>query len=264
MAEKRILIWFRNDLRLHDHEPLHEALQAGAEVIPFYCFDARQFGQTSFGFPKTGAFRAQFLLEAIADLRASLRSLGSDLIVRRGLPEAIIPELVKQLQISAIYCHGEVTSEETAVETALQTALRPLRVKLETFWGHTLYHPDNLPFEIAELPELFTNFRKQVEKYANVDPTFPTPQKLSSMPDVEVGELPHLSDLGLEPSVVDERAMVQFKGGEMAGLARLQEYFWQRDRLKIYKETRNGMLGADYSSKFSPWLSLGCLSPRYI
>ena len=264
MAKKRILIWFRNDLRLHDHEPLHEALQVRAEVIPFYCFDARQFGQTSFGFPKTGAFRAQFLLEAIADLRASLRSLGSDLIIRQGLPEAIIPELVKQLQISAVYCHGEVTSEETAVETALKAALRPLGVKLETFWGHTLYHPDNLPFEIPELPELFTNFRKQVEKYANVDPTFPTPQRLSPLPAVEAGELPQLADLGLEPPMVDERAVVQFKGGETAGLVRLQEYFWQRDRLKIYKETRNGMLGADYSSKFSPWLSLGCLSPRYI
>nr|WP_290227517.1 deoxyribodipyrimidine photo-lyase [Trichocoleus desertorum] len=93
MAEKRILIWFRNDLRLHDHEPLHEVLQAEAEVVPFYCFDSRQFGQTSLGFSKTGAFRAQFLLEAIADFRESLRLLGSDLIIQQGLPEVVIPEL---------------------------------------------------------------------------------------------------------------------------------------------------------------------------
>nr|WP_290227515.1 deoxyribodipyrimidine photo-lyase [Trichocoleus desertorum] len=86
------------------------------------------------------------------------------------------PELIKQLQISAVYCHGEVTSEETAIEESLKTALRPLGVELKTFWGQMLYHPDNLPFEIAELPELFTHFRKQVEKYANVAPAFPKPQ----------------------------------------------------------------------------------------
>jgi deoxyribodipyrimidine photo-lyase len=55
-----------------------------------------------------------------------------------------------------------------------------------------------------------------------------------------------------------------FVGGETAGLERLATYFWQRDCLKTYKQTRNGMLGADYSSKFSPWLALGCLSPRFI
>ncbi|NES97648.1 MAG: DASH family cryptochrome, partial [Desertifilum sp. SIO1I2] len=60
------------------------------------------------------------------------------------------------------------------------------------------------------------------------------------------------------------RAAIAFKGGETEAQNRLQHYFWKQDRLKAYKETRNGMLGADYSSKFSPWLALGCLSPRYI
>ncbi|NEO91484.1 MAG: hypothetical protein F6K56_15080, partial [Moorea sp. SIO3G5] len=98
--QKSILIWYRNDLRIHDHEPLYKAVQEKAEIIPLYCFDDREFGTTSFGFPKTGAFRAQFLLESVADLRNSLRSLnpadlgkslgsnlGSNLVVRRGLPE---------------------------------------------------------------------------------------------------------------------------------------------------------------------------------
>jgi deoxyribodipyrimidine photo-lyase len=78
------------------------------------------------------------------------------------------------------------------------------------------------------------------------------------------GALPQLADLGLEPPEYDDRAVLAFKGGETAGLARLQHYIWQQDCLKVYKDTRNGMLGANYSSKFSPWLALGCLSPRYI
>ncbi|MFP4123122.1 DASH family cryptochrome [Coleofasciculus sp.] len=264
MSEKRILLWYRNDLRLHDHEPLHQALQAKAQVIPCYCFDDRHFNTTSFGFPKTGAFRAQFLLESVTDLRESLRSRGSDLLVRRGLPETVIPALAKQLGITEVYFHQEVTAEEVAVESALKKALSEIGITVQTFWGSTLYHPDDLPFSLSKLPELFTNFRKQVEKKSTIYPTFSTPKHLPSLPPVEVGKLPKLADFGLEPPIFDQRAVLQFQGGETAGLARLKDYFWKKDCLKVYKQTRNGMLGADYSSKFSPWLALGCLSPRFI
>lgn len=265
MTEPRILIWYRNDLRLHDHEPLHQAVPQRSLIIPLYCFDPRQFGQTSFGFPKTGAFRAQFLLESVADLRQSYRSLGSDLMVRSGKPEQIIPALVQQLQISAVHYHAEVTAEELAVERSLKTALEELRVPLHAFWGHTLYHPDDLPFDRHQIPELFTSFRKQVEKHSTVNPVFPTPQSLSPLPDgADAGELPTITDLSLAPPAFDDRAVLRFQGGETEGLARLKRYVWTDDRLHRYKETRNGMLGEDYSSKFSPWLALGCLSPRYI
>lgn len=264
MTANRIIIWYRNDLRLHDHEPLQQALKAKAQIIPLYCFDPRQFGKTSFGFPKTGAFRAQFLLESVADLRQSLQKLGSNLIIRQGLPEEIIPQLAKQLEASAVYYHAEVTSEELQVEKALNKAITPLKVHLKSFWGHTLYHPDNLPFDIGNIPELFTNFRKQVEQTSSVKPTLPTPNSLPPLPDIDAGALPQITDFGIEPPVQDNRAVLKFKGGETAALSRLQDYFWKQDLLRVYKETRNGMLGANYSSKFSPWLALGCLSPRYI
>ena len=264
MTNSPILIWYRNDLRLHDHQPLQQALKAKTPIIPFYCFDERQFGTTSFGFPKTGSFRAQFLRESVADLQLSLRSLGSNLVVRRGLPEEIIPSLAKSFNISAVYYYQEVTSEELAVESALKKALSQINVKIQSFWGATLFHPDDLPFAIPQIPELFTQFRKQVEKESTVNPTLPTPKSLPKLPDLERGELPQLTDLGLETPMFDERAVLQFKGGESQGFARLDKYFWQNNCLKDYKQTRNGMLGADYSSKFSAWLALGCLSPRYI
>ena len=120
----KVLIWFRNDLRLHDHVPLHKALKGGAEVIPVYCFDPRQFGQTAFGFPKTGSFRAQFLIESVADLRRSLQQRGSNLIIRTGLPEAVLPALAAEVQADAIAWHAEVTTEETAVEAAIATQIK--------------------------------------------------------------------------------------------------------------------------------------------
>jgi deoxyribodipyrimidine photo-lyase len=275
MVASRILLWYRNDLRLHDHEPLHLAWFQKAEIIPLYCFDPRQFNKTSYGFLKTGKFRAKFLLESVADLRQQWRSLLrnsshhaglNDLIVRRGYPEEVIPQLAEALNISAVYYHSEVTSEELKVEIALKAKLELISVELVAFWGHTLYHPDDLPFTIAKLPELFTNFRKQVEKSVAIAPDLPAPTSINpaSVPNIEVGELPQLADFSLESPECDRRSLIEFCGGETAGRERLHQYFWQQDRLRSYKDTRNGMLGADYSSKFSAWLALGCLSPRYV
>ena len=211
-----VLIWYRNDLRLHDHQPLYEALRQKEIVVPLYCFDPRQFGQTHFGFPKTGAYRARFLLESVADLRRSLRQLGSNLLIRRGKPEEIIPTLVQELGIDSVYWHEEVTTEELAVEQALEAKLEPLGIRSQIYWGAALYHPDNLPFAISRLPEVFTQFRKKVERDSSVDAAFPAPDQLPSLPNVDIGKLPNLKDLGLHEPEDDDRAVLRFEGGEAA------------------------------------------------
>lgn len=60
------------------------------QVIPLYCFDPRQFCMTPNGYPKTGAFRAKFLLESVLALRSALRNLGSDLLIANGQPEDVL------------------------------------------------------------------------------------------------------------------------------------------------------------------------------
>jgi deoxyribodipyrimidine photo-lyase len=258
------LVWFRNDLRLHDHQPLDQALGTKEPMIPLYCFDPRQFGQTSFGFPKTGAYRAQFLQESVADLRRSLQHLGSDLVVRVGLPEEIIPDLVKTYAIKAVHWHAEVNSEELRVEQALERQLAALGCETAVYWGSTLYHPDDLPFELSQLPEVFTQFRRQVEQQSTVNTTLPPPTQLQPLASIDPGPLPTLTSLGLDTPAPSDRAVLTFKGGTTAGLERLHYYVWDADCLRSYKQTRNSMVGADYSSKLSAWLALGCLSPRQI
>ncbi len=263
---KTHLIWYRNDLRMGDYPPLKtiETEAETSQLIPLYCFDPRQFTTTSFGFPKTGSFRAQFLLESLTDLRKSWRSHHSNLVILRGLPEEIIPALVKKFSISTVHFHQEVTAEEIAVEKALKKALTSLQVEIKTYTIATLFHPKDLPFHINYLPEIFTQFRKKIEKSASVRPPVAIPQKLPPLPNIAIGEIPNLESLGLQPTPIDSKAVLPFQGGETAGKARLAEYFWEKDLLRSYKKTRNGMLGADYSSKFSPWLASGSLSPRYI
>ena len=102
----------------------------------------------------------------------------------------------------------------------------------------------------------------------------PTPSSLSSIPpslgDAGAAEAPSLTALGYSHEEAehaakpDPRSVLPFRGGETAALARVKHYLWDKDCLRVYFETRNGMIGADYSSKFSAWLAHGCLSPRYI
>jgi len=90
------------------------------------------------------------------------------------------------------------------------------------------------------------------------------PQLKPMPPGFEVGHLPSLEDLGVELVNRDHRTAFPFTGGESSGLARLQDYLWGSHSVATYKETRNGLVGQNYSTKFSPWLAHGCLSPRMI
>jgi len=261
---KRILIWFRNDLRLHDNEALTAAIRKADEVIPYYCFDTRQFTNTPYGFPKTGPFRTRFLIESVESLDRQIRQLGGKMLVQTGQPEELIPKLVAQLNINAVYTHREVTDQELKVEEVLEYNLWKHRVPLTYFWGHTLYHLDDLPFPMRNLPEVFTDFRKQVERYVNVRPTFPAPERLKVPLELPDATIPSVNHFGLTSPAADERAVLAFTGGETAGLERLQYYIWDEDLLKNYKQTRNGLIGGDYSSKLAPWLALGCVSPRKV
>lgn len=268
------LVWLRNDLRTHDHAPLADAARwaaaRGAAVVPVYCVDPRHFGTTPHGFPKTGAHRARFLLQALADLRARLRALGGDLVVRTGRPEAVLPALAQELGAvgdgGACFYHEEVASEETTVEAEVEAAMQALGVACEGRWGHTLLHPDDLPFDLDGLPDVFTKFRSAVEGRDNTfrpgvgpRPTIAAPDALSA-PGVDPGELPTFELLDLEAPAADPRARVRFEGGEGPGLARLAS--WTEGRLARYKSTRNGLLDPDDATRLSPWLAHGCVSPR--
>ena len=260
---KKAIVWFKTDLRLHDNETLVKAIAQNDQIIPVYCFDETQFEETEYGFKKTGSFRVQFLLEAVADLDKNLRALGSGLMVLKGKPEIEIPKVVSLYKANKLYAKREVTFEEKQTEQLVQTELWKQQCEMLTFSTSTLYHAQDLPFSIKDIPDVFSNFRKKVEKESTIRTVFEKPISISS-PEFPVAQFPTLDELGLSFSEIDKRAAIVFEGGESAALKRMNHYFSETKAISQYKETRNGLIGADYSSKFSAWLALGCLSPREI
>lgn len=264
--KRRAIVWFRQDLRLHDNEALANALRMAEEVIPVFVFDERVFtGQTRFGFPKTGKYRAQFVLESVTDLRQNLQSIGSNLLVRSGKPECVVAELAQQVKASWVLCNRERTHEEVQVQDSLEQKLWSVGVELLYCRGKMLYHTQDLPVPVHHTPDIFTQFRKENEHITPVRTPLPTPTAMPPLSaEIDWGVMPRLQDFGHEPFPADQRAAHYFKGGETEGLRRLRYYLWESNAIATYKETRNGLIGSDYSSKFSPWLSAGCLSPKFI
>lgn len=259
------ILWFRNDLRLHDHEALQDAINHG-KVYPVYVFDERVFsGSTKFGFRKTDVFRAQFILDSIQDLRMTLRDLGADLIVKVGKPEVVLSAMAKELKTSWVFCNRERTQEELAVQDALEKELWAIGQELRYSRGKMLYYTSDLPFPVTHTPDTFTQFRKEVEKFIQVREPFDSPLGMPSLDDgLEVGEIPSLLDLGYDKNDLDRIHKMAFKGGEKAGLDRLQFYFNSPNLVQNYNGLSNSLSGNNDTSMLSGYLSQGCLSPKKV
>ncbi|QGN06108.1 DASH family cryptochrome [Halorhabdus sp. CBA1104] len=269
MSETAV-VWLRRDLRVYDNPTLADACSAD-RVLPVYCFDPRRYGPRQFGGPASfeydgiGAGRAQFEREAVADLREQLRDAGGDLLVRHGRPDEVVPDIVEHVDADRLHCQTLALPEERTREHQLRAAV-PDDLAVTRHWTHTLHHVEDLPTPYDEMPDTFTPWRKAVENESHVRDPLDAPAVPPLPADTpEAGSIPDpdtLEVLGDVPD--DDRMALEFAGGETAAQDRLEEYVWESDSLREYKQTRNGLVGRDYSSKFSAWLNVGCLSPRNV
>ncbi len=260
---KTALVWFRNNLRLHDNVILNEACKNANKVIAIYCFDPRHYEINHYGFKKTEKFRAKFLIETITDLKHNLSKLNVNLLTFRDTPESVIPRLIDDYFIDTLYLQKEWTQEEELVFENLNHKLQP-HVQIFQCYDQFLYHPDDISMSMADIPKIFTTFRTSVEKSSIIRPidnfTITNCDSMSS----ESTAVPTLEDLGFEAFETHPNSAFPFKGGETAALKRLNDYFFHTKKLGVYKTTRNGLIGTDFSSKFSAWLANGSISARHI
>ncbi|XP_010259530.1 PREDICTED: blue-light photoreceptor PHR2 [Nelumbo nucifera] len=267
------IVWFRNDLRVHDNECLTSANNESISVLPVYCFDPRDYGKSSSGFDKTGPYRATFLIESVSDLRRNLQSRGSDLVVRIGKPEVVLVEMARAIGADAVYAHREVSHDEVRAEDKIEAAMKEEGVEVKYFWGSTLYHVDDLPFKLEKMPSNYGGFKEKVQRL-EVRKTIAALDQLRGLPargDVEPGEIPTLLDLGLNPSATmaqdGKPAVNALVGGETEALQRLQKFAAEchsQPNKGGNDSSRDSIYGANFSCKISPWLAMGCLSPRFM
>lgn len=254
MKDLRILVWLKNDLRIHDNEILWRACKQGI-AIPVFVLDPEFQKPTTLGFPRMDSFRFRFLTETLANLRSSLQAHGSNLIIRTGNPVDILYNLALELQCRKLLTAREVAPYERNQIDQVEARLMSKGIMVETSWQNTLFHLEDIPWPIQHLPQTFTDFRKELEQEATVRPEFEIPE-FAVLPEIDFGEIPQVPENDTQNST--------FKGGEDQALTRLNYYLWDTQKVLTYKETRDGFLGTEFSTRLSPWLANGSISPRRI
>jgi deoxyribodipyrimidine photo-lyase len=260
---KTSIIWFTTNLRIHDNKPLLEAIAHSDQILPVFILDKSNFESTQFGTKKMGDFRLKFLLESLDALDQSLKELGSGLYFEVGDTKEIITSLVEKYHVSSVYVTEPPAYEEKKLVEEIEKRCWFKKCTLNTYETTTLFELNELPFPLKNLPDVFTKFRTIIEKECIVKSPLPAPLSIKSpafepfrISEELQGEIARLSK--------DDRSAFPFLGGHLAAHARLNSYFFETNSVSKYKETRNELIGADYSTKFSPWLALGCISPREI
>ncbi len=258
VEENNSLIWYRNDLRVDNHSGLINAIRNSDKVLGFYCFNPKMFEKNELNFHKTYSYRAKFLIESVENLKTELNKNNISLIIKIGDPVEELTNIISKKNINHVYFQNEWTEEEVFDEKSLKN--KCVGVKFHSFYGQFLYDPEDL--EIQNISNVFTNFRKHCEKKIEVRNLTDSVTKLNPKNlIIEDYNVPTLDDLGLNDFDVDSRSAFKFKGGSDSAKERVDYYLWKFNKINYYKKTRNGLIGLDYSSKFSAWLSNGSISP---
>ncbi len=241
------LLLFNRDLRVHDHPALLAA--AGAErVIPLFVFDEGIL-ESRLASPN----RLAFMLEALADLKESLRRLGAPLLVRRGDPVREAMRLAKQEGATEIHASADFSAFARRREARLEAACAEERIALRLHPGVTIVPPGRVRPSGGDHFKVFSPYHRAWSE-VELEPAAGPPRQLSApggLSGVRVPALRKLTSARPSPDLIP--------GGEQEGRRRMRAFI--RGSLAGYGEAHDDLPG-DHTSRLSAYLRFGCLSPR--
>lgn len=246
-AMSTAIVLFTRDLRVRDHPALATAAREADRVVPLFVLDERI---RDAGFVRPN--RAAFLLDTLRDLDGELRERGAGLVVRQGDVVRETMAVAEQVGARAIHLSADVSAYATARERRLRRACRAARRELHAHPGVTVVPPGELTPAEGDHFRVFTPYMRRWEA-AGRRPCERAPRRLALPPDLAVGRAPERERLGpgrLSPELPS--------GGPRAGQRLLEG--WLRRGVEEYAE-RNDALPEDGTSRLSPYLHFGCVSP---
>lgn len=288
------VLWLRNDLRVRDHAPL--LLGNTAELLaPIYVFDTSVWGfrnKSSWGFQRCGPFRAEFILNSVSEFSKNMRRRGCDMYIRHGNAVEEVLSLVRDLATKlgkrmAIIAHKEFTWEEVRAERCIERGAKriseesQISIDVHWLWSGSLHHPADLPFDVTSphVPPTLRTYQELVfptdgDSIPVRDIVHP-PNRLPRFPlglQLRTDGLPSLgTDLGIEGlcapldfAFPNPLAATEFEGGVELADERIKEYITIGENFFAYSEYHERSGRRNTSTKFSPWLSAGCLSAREV
>ncbi len=257
-ADSPTVVWFRRDLRLHDHPALTDAVRAGGPVIPLYVLDPALL-EGRFRSPN----RIWFLLGTLRELARDLEARGSRLVVRVGDPVAVVPEIVRETGARAVLVSRDYAPYGRRRDRAVAEALEPLGVELRARRGVLVHEPEDLPGANGAGPRVFTPFLRRWDalQRRSVLPAAGRIEGPLGWPGGTGTPIPDAAALGV-PGPTAQLDLLP-EPGEQAARRRLEAWLaaGPDHGPTAYDRTRNNLADPNATSRLSWDLRLGLLSP---
>ncbi len=249
---KTIIVWFRNDLRIHDHPALTTASQDADNVVPVFILDS-----TILRGERRSSNRNRFLLESLTDLKASLKNIGADLVVRDGQADTELRNLVTETKADAVYYSADFTPYAIERDKKIKQHLENSGTEFRSFTGRLIVSSlDALQTKSGTPHKVFTPFFNNWQQIGRRK-LATAPKSLKLPIDIPAGSLPTLKSI----TSAEQLSPHALSGGETAGRKRLQDFL--KNDVANYHLTNNNM-AIDGTSRLSSYLHFGCLSPLEI
>lgn len=254
MAASIAVVWFRRDLRVHDHPALTAALAAHERVVPLYVLDDRLI-HGRYASPA----RARFMLGCLRELDGALRERGSGLVVRHGTPEAEVRAVAREAGAGAVYWTSDVAPYARRRDARVTEALGRDDVAARPCGGGYLVDVSRPRTQGGTPYTVFSPFHRAI---AGVErrPVHRAPGALAALPSaLRKGRLPSARALGVDgDGDVPEPAV---EPGEGAARAALERWLGERG-IDGYADAHDALAADPGTSSLSPYLRWGCLSAR--
>lgn len=241
------IVLFTRDLRVHDNLALSTAGRESERVVPLFVFDDAILG-IAFAQPN----RIAFLLDALRDLDASLATRGARLVLRSGDVVAETVALARDIRAEAVFIAEDASGYAHRREQRLEHACRRERIALRITPGVTVAPLRSIRTSSGGHYSVFTPFSRAWSN-APRRPIEAPPPRLAMPSGVSRGRPPALSEL-----VAGSPSPDLPSGGETTG--RRQLSVWLRSGVAGYGAGQDD-LAADSTSRLSPYLHFGCISP---
>jgi len=248
---KRVIHWFRRDLRVTDNTALSEAARRAEQVVPVFILeDAFRTG------PDVGAARAAFLLRSLDSLRRNLALLGYPLVIRHGRSIDVIPMLAKELRAQAVFANRRYEPYALRRDDKIFNELNAMGVGFEVFKDAVAWEEREILTQAGHPFTVFTPYSRAWKAKTLPVPRTRLPKSKSALPKIRSDSLP------LDPAELGHplRQTIQ-EAGEHAALEKLKEFL--NGPVFRYAEQRN-FPAANGTSSLSAHLRCGTIGVRTI
>lgn len=250
------LVLFRNDLRLSDNAALNAAAQTGRPVIPVFVFD-----EISPGVRPIGGARRWWLHHSLTALQNDLLKAGSPLVLRRGAMGDAVLALAHQTGAAAVFWNRRYQEAEREADAAMKIRLKADGIAAASHAGFLLHEPWEPKTAAGQPFRVFTPFYRALQALpAPGQPLPPTGQLRAPAIAPQSDILDSWRLLPVSPDWA-QGLRAAWQPGEAAAQNLLAAF--QKGPVEHYPSMRD-FPGADGTSRLSPHLAHGEISPRQI